>query len=79
MQAIRTQYRGPSQMKGSRIHADCEGGSVTIGYDDGLSPEENHKAAMEALCKRLKWAPMQVSGVYKHDHYWVSVPKSDPF
>ena len=79
MQAIRTRYFSASDVKGSRIQAKCEGGSIYVSYDHALDPDENHRAACWALCKKLGWttyehAPMY-GGVFEHDHYWVIAHK----
>lgn len=54
-QAITTKYLGPSNVRGSRVKARAEAGSVTLSWDHGLSNAENHKAAAVALCKKFKW------------------------
>lgn len=75
MQAIRTRFYGPGNVKGARIIARCEAGSISIGYDYSIDVEGNHRAACEALRKRLKWEgptyPPMVGGVYEGDFYWV--------
>jgi len=55
LQGIATKYIGPSNTKGSRIKATAAAGSVTIGYDHRLNPEENHMAAAHALATNLGW------------------------
>jgi hypothetical protein len=55
MQAIITKYLGPTNTKGSRIKATCAAASVTLGYDSALNSDGNHRAAAEALCKKLGW------------------------
>lgn len=52
-QAIETKYIGPSNTKGSRIKASCQRGSITISYNDGLSSENAHIEAIEALCRKF--------------------------
>lgn len=54
-QAITTKYLGPSNVRGSRIKARAEAGSVTLSYNHRLDSAENHKAAAVALCKKFKW------------------------
>ena len=74
MQAIRTRYIGPSNVKGSRIQAKCEGGSIYVGYDHALDIEDNHRAACEALSKKLQWdstGSIIYGGVFDRDYYWV--------
>lgn len=55
VQAIHTKYFGPSNVRGSRIKAQCDAGSLTVGYDHALDVEGNHAAAAEALRKKLGW------------------------
>lgn len=49
MQAILTKYKGPTNARGSRVYAICEGGSITLPWDDALNSDDNHRAAAEAL------------------------------
>lgn len=75
MQAIRTKYHGPTNTKGSRISAQCEAGRIYVSYDYALNIEDNHKAACDALVKKLGWntghyADM-VGGEFDGAHYWV--------
>jgi hypothetical protein len=55
MQAILCRYFGPSNVRGSRIKATCEAGSVTIPYPHELSGQAVYRAAAEALVTRLGW------------------------
>lgn len=55
MQAISTKYIGPSNVRGSRIKATCDAGSITIPYPHELSGEDVHKAAALALIAKLGW------------------------
>lgn len=51
MQAIRTRYLGPTDTKGGRIKAECERGSITVGYaHDEKCP---HGEAVRALLQRF--------------------------
>lgn len=76
MQTIRTKYIGPSNTKGSRIKADCEGGSVTIHIDNSKSIEENEKDACDKLKAKLEWSGEMVSGVFDGATYWVFLPRA---
>jgi len=76
MQAITTKFVGPTDTKGSRIKATAEAGSVTIGWDHGLTSEGNHIAAAKALCAKLGWVSAAdnrhtetVAGYLKAGHY----------
>jgi len=56
MQAIVTKYLGPRGVRGARIKATAEGGSITIGYPHELHGyEERHRKAAEALCDKMGW------------------------
>lgn len=55
MQAIQTKYFGPSNVRGSRIKAQCEAGQLTVPYDHGLDVECNHMAAAAQLRDKLGW------------------------
>ena len=55
MQAITTKYIGPTNARGSRVKAKAQAGNVTIGWDSGLGVMDNHKAAAEALIRKLGW------------------------
>lgn len=75
MQAIRTKYHGPTDTKCSRISAQCEAGRIYVSYDHALNIEGNHKAACDALVKKLGWntdhyADM-VGGEFDGATYWV--------
>jgi len=63
MKAIKTKFIGPSNVKGSRIRAsEPDGKSVTISYSHELNGDENHLAAAQALCKRMNWSGLLVTG-----------------
>jgi hypothetical protein len=53
MQAIITRYVCPTNFRGSRISARCQAKRIIVEWDHALNPEENHKAACDALCKSL--------------------------
>jgi hypothetical protein len=53
MQAIQTRYL--TNVRGSRVKAFAEAGSVTLSWDHRLNPEGNHQAAAEALANKLGW------------------------
>jgi hypothetical protein len=73
MQAIRTRYFGPSNVKGSRIQAKCQAKTIYLGYDHALSLDENHLAACRALRLAMSWdnGPQMVGGFFDGDGYWV--------
>ena len=80
MQAIRTRYIGPSNVRGSRIQAKCEARTIYLPYDHALNLDGNHRAACEALMTVMGWTPEhgahyenRVGGVFAHDYYWVTL------
>ena len=62
MQAIVTKYIGPTNVRGSRVKATAQAGSVTLGWDDSMNPDGNHKAAARALAQKYGWDGEWVSG-----------------
>lgn len=88
MQAIITKYIGPGNVRGSRYKATCERGSLTVGADDALSLEENHRAACDALCAKFdaedakkygsdarKWSRPKASGqLPSREHVFCFIP-----
>lgn len=61
-QAITTKYIGPSNVRGSRVKAMCDAGSVTLDWDNALNSEDNHIAAAKALATKLEWDGYYVGG-----------------
>lgn len=57
MQAILTRYMNPTNTRGAKIKATAAAGSVTINYPHGLSEEDAHRAAAQALVQKLGWVP----------------------
>jgi hypothetical protein len=55
MQAIQTEYLGPTNVRGSRVKATAQAGSITLNWDNALNPDRNHKAAALALATKLGW------------------------
>lgn len=74
MQAIETRYCGPTETKGSRIRASCDGGSLYVSYDNALGREENHYAAVKALCDKLGWDAARFFGGSLASGQWAFVP-----
>lgn len=62
MQAIVTKYIGPSNVKGSRVKATAQAGSLTLHWDDALGPDENHRKAALNFCMKFGWTGTYVSG-----------------
>ncbi|AKG94346.1 hypothetical protein VO98_020 [Pseudomonas phage phiPsa17] len=55
MQAITITYKGPGNVRGSRLIAKCDAGQVTVPYEHGLDMHGNVVDATKALCKKLGW------------------------
>ena len=53
MQSITTKYLPATNVRGSRIKASCERGSVTISYPHELSGDAVHCAAVDALLAKF--------------------------
>lgn len=56
-QAILAKYHGPTNVKGSRISATCQGGRVVVSFDSALNFAQNYAAAAEALVRKMGWTP----------------------
>jgi hypothetical protein len=54
-QAIQTKYIGPSNVRGARVKAWAEAGSLTLSWDHALNVEENHAKAAQALADKFGW------------------------
>lgn len=53
MQAIQTKYLPCTNIRGSRIKASCERGSLTIPYPHELNGDEVHREAVRQLLERF--------------------------
>lgn len=61
--AIVTRYHGPTNTRGSRVSAKCEGGGrVSLAYAHELNSEQNHAAAAATLAAKLGWCGRMVGG-----------------
>jgi hypothetical protein len=75
MKAIRTRYSGPTNTRGSRIHAtDADGNRVSISYPYHLNSGEASMLAAYRLMQKMRWPNELVSGGFGHDEYWVMLP-----
>jgi hypothetical protein len=54
-QAIQTKYLGPSNVRGARVKATSDAGSVILSWDHAVGVEENHIAAALALAAKWGW------------------------
>jgi hypothetical protein len=73
MQTIRTKYHGPTNTKGSRYSAECEGGRVYVPANYALDAEGNHKAAAQALLAKMGWPGEYAGGCFDDCYYWSPV------
>jgi len=72
MKAIVTTYKGPSNVRGSRIIAsDEDGNRVIVHYDPALNSEENHITAARSLCSKMGWTGTLHGGHLKHGMVFV--------
>jgi hypothetical protein len=70
MQAITTKYYGPGNVRGSRIKASCERGSLTVGWDHSLDSTGNHIAAARALLAKFAGEDVAKYVGKAEDHHW---------
>lgn len=54
-QAITTKFLGPTNVRGSRVKATAEAGSITLPWNYSLGVEGNHREAAAKLCFKLGW------------------------
>jgi hypothetical protein len=65
---IMTRHVSGGAVRGPRIVARASGGSrVIFDYNQALSFEERHKAAAQALCKKMGW--QETVGPMIHAYY----------
>lgn len=76
MQAIVTKYLAPTDFRGTRVKATCSAGHVIIDWDYGISAEDNHELAANALMFRFGWIGNKLIGgtLPNGDYCWVMVP-----
>jgi len=74
---IQTKFLPATNTRGSRIKATLSRTSewtktTTVSFDHALSAEENHRAAMQALCRKLCFnAELYAGDYFAGDMYWV--------
>ncbi len=77
-QAIMTKYIGPSNVRGSRVKATAEAGSITLHWDDSLNSDKNHARAAEALANKFKWRGRWYMGGFNGGYAFVSSDQGIP-
>ncbi len=78
-QAICTKYIGPSAVKGSRVKAMAEAGSITLHWDDSLNSHGNHLQAARALARKYGWKGQWYGGGTKDGCCFVCVDATAGF
>jgi hypothetical protein len=75
MKAIRTQYFGPGNVRGSRIMAtDEDGNRIYVPYESELSSDGAHDKAALALCAKMGWTGNLYRGGLKRGNVYVFGP-----
>ena len=62
MQAIVTKYIGPSNVRGARIKATADAGSVIVPKKYELNTEDAHAYAALALARKFGWKGTLIMG-----------------
>lgn len=70
MQAITTKYYGPGNVRGSRVKASCERGSLTVPWRHELDSAANHTEAARALLLKFAREDVKQYGGTVEDHHW---------
>lgn len=76
MQTITVKYLGPTNTKGTRIKASCEGGSVTVSRDYSAEVEQDYMRAAKALKDKMGWSGDMVGGHTRDGMVFVFVTES---
>jgi hypothetical protein len=78
MKAITTKYLSATATKPARVQARCDGGHVTLSWDDGVSAEDNHLFAAQNLAERMGWGRVQFAQGQSYDgrYQHVLLPES---
>jgi hypothetical protein len=62
--SVLVKYLPPTDCKGSRLKASCDGKSITIGFDNSLNIDKNFDNACLALIKKLGFFKGSLSQYY---------------
>lgn len=75
MQSVTIKYLGPTNLKGSRLKAFAEAGSVTIPYPHELNHDEGRAKALKAFLDKMERWPKTgwVLGGNNKEDYFVHV------
>lgn len=77
-QAIETKWQGPTDRRGSRVLARADAAKLTVQWDHALNVQDNHRAAAEALARKLGWHTPDTSmegGAMRNGYVWVFVDR----
>lgn len=78
MQAITVKFLAPTNTRGARLKAECNSGSIIVGYPYGVRASDVHRFAANALCEKFNWgwrSHRMVEGILKNgDSVFVFVP-----
>jgi hypothetical protein len=78
VKAIRTRYSGPTNTRGSRIHAtDSDGNRVSVSYQYQMEACDGHEFAAYTLMKKMGWGCELIGGGFGNDQYWVMIPSPE--
>ncbi len=61
-QAITTKYLNPTNVRGARVKAVAEAGSLTLPWDHSLNTDRNHMTAARALADKFGWSGHLIAG-----------------
>ncbi len=61
-QAITTKYLSPTSVRGARVKATADAGSVTLSWDHSLNTDGNHLTAARALADKFGWSGHLIAG-----------------
>lgn len=70
MQAIQTTYKGPGNVRGSRIIAKCQRGRVSVSYPSELSIDGAHTYAADQLVARFVKDDQAIYGTPPKKNPW---------
>ena len=76
-QAIQTKYLGPTDVRGSRVKATADRGSIILSWDDSLNSSENHLRAAKEYATRARWPGNWAGGGLGSGYVFVLTDVSD--
>ncbi len=77
-QAIITKYLGPTNVRGSRVKAVAEAGSITLSWDHALNSDENHALAAQTLADKYKWKGRWFMGGFNGGYAFIQTADGIP-